>query len=253
MAVNEKLLHASIFGFYLAVMIRVVMIGNFNEPSSAGFFKLYIKFSSRFLTKWTFIMIFTYYSCMVLVHLLNLISGYSKISNKLRRIADTIFTVIVVPTGMFITPGFWITYNINRDLIFPTWLEEIIPGWVNHGVHTFNSILPLMDLLLVKHTFSPWPETLYYTALYFGSYMVCLFGTYFQHDFWLYPIFEKMTLLQSFLTCIAFVSMILLFHYIARLAGVKYGTCEVEMRQKKENHYSKNVSNGNVPLRQKNK
>ncbi|CAH1406765.1 unnamed protein product [Nezara viridula] len=242
MAVNEKLLHTSIYGYYLAVLCRILMVGDLTGVSSNTFFDLYMRFNSRFLTKWTFIVILIYYSSMVLSHFLNLIFGESKSSYKLRRFADALFTTIVLPIGMYITIGFWIVYHIDRDLIFPIWLEEIIPGWVNHGVHTFNLVLPLIDLFLVKHTFPPWSEAVYYSALYCGSYTICLFGTYFQHGFWLYPIFEKMTLFQSICYCIVIYILVLVFHHIVKHAAIKFGISDMEIQQKEKNHCSKKVS-----------
>ncbi|CAH1406763.1 unnamed protein product [Nezara viridula] len=239
MAVNERLLHVSIFGINLAVLIRLMMVGNVTLAKPNILFNFYKRFNMRFLTKWTFMINLTYYFCMVLVHILNMLSVNSKTSFKLRRFADALFTTIVVPIGMFITLAFWTIYLIDKNLIFPNWLEEVIPLWVNHGIHTFNSVLPLVDLVLVKHTFSTWPETVFYIALYFASYMICLFGTYFQHGIWLYPIFSKMTFIQSVCFCLASYFLSLIIYFIVRLIGIRLGTSVVKSHQKEKKHSNK--------------
>ncbi|XP_066906874.1 androgen-dependent TFPI-regulating protein isoform X2 [Halyomorpha halys] len=235
MALKETVLHLTIFGFNLAVLIRLIMVGNTHLEPPNALFTLYKRFNLRFLTKWTFGVMFTYYTCMVLVHILNSISVNSKLSHKLRTFADAIFTVIVVPAGTFITVAFWSIYLFDRNLIFPSWMEKVIPAWVNHGMHTFNSVLPLVDLFLVKHTFSPWSESIYYSGLYFGSYILCLFGTYFQYGIWLYPIFTKMTFLQSICFCVSGYLLNLVFYSIARLIAINLDTNQTKKKKKTKN------------------
>ena len=45
------------------------------------------------------------------------------------------------------------TYVVDKDLMFPAYMEEVVTPLLNHGFHTFNSILPILDMMLIKHKF----------------------------------------------------------------------------------------------------
>ncbi|KAK2151971.1 hypothetical protein LSH36_344g04064, partial [Paralvinella palmiformis] len=52
--------------------------------------------------------------------------------NSLQKIRDIFAAVIVFPIGSFVVLTFWILYAIDRELVFPKELDDLIPPWLNH-------------------------------------------------------------------------------------------------------------------------
>ncbi|XP_063488161.1 androgen-induced gene 1 protein isoform X25 [Symphalangus syndactylus] len=43
---------------------------------------------------------------------------------------------------LFVVAVFWIIYAYDREMIYPKLLDNFIPGWLNHGMHT--TVLPFI-------------------------------------------------------------------------------------------------------------
>lgn len=65
------------------------------------------------------------------------------------------FLSVVFPLSMFVCNTFWYVYHTNRDLIFPPVVEDSIPPWYNHTLHTLPAFIVFLHILLVKHRSSP--------------------------------------------------------------------------------------------------
>jgi hypothetical protein len=53
-----------------------------------------------------------------------------------------------------VTLSFWGIFFVNRDMIYPKPLDEAIPSWQNHVLHTFPILTGLLDSFFTKHTYS---------------------------------------------------------------------------------------------------
>lgn len=65
---------------------------------------------------------------------------------------------------------FWGLYSINRELIFPKKVEEILPGWVNHSLHTSILVYAVLELLTSYHKPSSKKSQLLAVTAVFVSY-----------------------------------------------------------------------------------
>ena len=50
-----------------------------------------------------------------------------------------------------VTIIFWTLYLINRDLIFPKVIEQIVPVWQNHILHTMPLVSVLLECFIREH------------------------------------------------------------------------------------------------------
>ena len=50
-----------------------------------------------------------------------------------------------------VTIIFWTLFLVNRDLIFPKIIEEIIPIWQNHIMHTMPLVSVFVECFLREH------------------------------------------------------------------------------------------------------
>ena len=46
---------------------------------------------------------------------------------------------------------FWTLYFIDIDLIIPKKIEELIPNWQNHIMHTLPLIVIFVEMLIKEH------------------------------------------------------------------------------------------------------
>ncbi|XP_024085610.1 androgen-dependent TFPI-regulating protein-like [Cimex lectularius] len=129
---------------------------------------------------------------MVFAHFLNIFRFGQKSASKLYSVADYLFTSVATPMAFLVSIVFWVLFTIDRELVFPKVLDMVIPVWVNHSIHTFNSLIAIVDMALVNHKFSSWTSSLKGTFTYLALYAVCLYGTYFQTGIWLYPVLKEM-------------------------------------------------------------
>ncbi|XP_049620759.1 LOW QUALITY PROTEIN: androgen-dependent TFPI-regulating protein [Suncus etruscus] len=68
---------------------------------------------------------------------------------------DQLFTTLVFPISTFIFLTFWIFFLYDQELVFPKALDDLIPTWLNHAMHTFILPLSLVEIMQRPHSYSP--------------------------------------------------------------------------------------------------
>ncbi|KYQ90289.1 hypothetical protein DLAC_11750 [Tieghemostelium lacteum] len=48
---------------------------------------------------------------------------------------------------------FWSIYFVDRELIYPKYLDAIFPSYINHIQHTLPGIFAILELILVNHQY----------------------------------------------------------------------------------------------------
>ncbi|XP_041114379.1 androgen-dependent TFPI-regulating protein-like, partial [Polyodon spathula] len=61
-----------------------------------------------------------------------------------------------IPSGILCGPvlSFWLLYAHDRELVYPKPLDDIIPQWLNHAMHTGILPLLLVELYIIPHHFT---------------------------------------------------------------------------------------------------
>ncbi|KAL1463383.1 hypothetical protein WDU94_015138 [Cyamophila willieti] len=76
----------------------------------------------------------------------------------LEKFLEKSFLSIVFPLSLSVCSLFWYVYFIDRELIYPKEVEELMaPSWYNHTLHTFPVVIVLLHLILVEHKSDPFP------------------------------------------------------------------------------------------------
>ncbi|XP_066994687.2 androgen-dependent TFPI-regulating protein isoform X3 [Anabrus simplex] len=122
---------------------------------------------------------------------------YSKTSdtytNNVKNFPFRFFTVWNF-TAVFM---FWVLFLVDRKLVFPPEIDNVIPAWVNHAIHTNIIITAVMELATTFHRYPrARNRAIMGITLYIIAYGVCYFSTYFIHGTWLYPVYEVMNWTQ---------------------------------------------------------
>lgn len=145
---------------------------------------------------------------------------------RLQKLADLVFTTMVLPLAIFIPVSFWGLYAIDRNLIYPEVFDEVIPQYINHFVHTAILLWALCEVYLFHHHFpgTKWAAAIIFT--YSLAYSLWLVYLYVATNWWCYSFMRRigsLYVMAPFFAC----SMLLCFglHLLGRwVAKVRWGT-----------------------------
>lgn len=149
------------------------------------------------ISVWNLILQISYFIyCTVFIDFAD--SGPGKSWKKLRlqqnkKIRDFIFVSLVFPVTIDVCVMFWAICAVNKPLLFPNEMNNWIPDWYNHAVHTNPIVLTLFDMATTKHRL---PKLIESTAGLFamsGSYVTCLLYNKFTTGRWVYLIIGEVT------------------------------------------------------------
>lgn len=150
------------------------------------------RFNMRYLTSWN-MTLQTLYLMLALVFELFLLNK-QKISVKtlenFSKFRGYIFTTLVFPSTMVVAFFFWLFYHLNTEYVLPNGIDDIMPGWVNHSIHTNIIFLPLIEFTLQKMWVPSLKTALTGLTLYSHVYNSFYLFTYFETGKWLYPLYE---------------------------------------------------------------
>ncbi|XP_040483800.1 androgen-induced gene 1 protein isoform X5 [Ursus maritimus] len=115
--------------------------------------------SWKFLTFIDLVIQAVFFGICVLTDLSSLLtrgSGNQEQERQLRKLIslrDWMLAVLAFPVGVFVVAVFWIIYAYDREMIYPKLLDNFIPGWLNHGMHT--TVLPfiLIEMRTSHHAY----------------------------------------------------------------------------------------------------
>ena len=65
---------------------------------------------------------------------------------------------------------FWSVYLIDRELVFPSAVSVIVPGWMNHSMHTVIIVALVIEMRITRHRYSKRSLGLAALALYLTIY-----------------------------------------------------------------------------------
>ncbi|XP_061560400.1 androgen-induced gene 1 protein isoform X1 [Phycodurus eques] len=136
---------------------------------------------------------------------------------KLIGLRDWMMAVLAFPVGAFVVFTFWSLYLYDRELVYPKLLDNFIPQWLNHGMHT--TVLPfiIIEMRTTHH---------HYPSRSCGVAAVCCFGvgyilwTCWVHQvtgMWVYPVLERITPLARLVFFSVLTAVICVFYLLGEI------------------------------------
>ncbi|KAM9798292.1 androgen-induced gene 1 protein [Neosynchiropus ocellatus] len=133
---------------------------------------------------------------------------------KLVSLRDWMLAVLAFPCGAFVVSMFWSLYLYDRELVYPRLLDNFIPQWLNHGMHT--TVLPfiIIEMRTTRHR---------YPSRAAGLLAVCCFGLAYVGwtcwvqqvtGVWVYPVLERITPLARVVFFSAMTAVICLLYVL---------------------------------------
>lgn len=111
----------------------------------------------------------------------------------LTKARDFYFTALAFPVGTFVFVSFWTLYTYDRELVYPKMLDEIIPVWLNHAMHTFIMPLLLLQMFLQHHRYPSRTKGIFSLALFAALYLSWVLWVHHASGIWVYPIMAHLS------------------------------------------------------------
>ncbi|KAM3955399.1 androgen-dependent TFPI-regulating protein-like [Aphomia sociella] len=220
----SKHIYFRILGYVATIVIHVGNMVVMSQPKpkhimADPYVRGYLEMRSRYLTRWTFFMQIFYAICGLICDILTLKNSSRKdydLPKFLKGFRDTLFAGIVWPATLLVFAFFWTVYLIDRSLIFPTFLDEIVSVTSNHIMHTAILPIALWEILFQPRSVpKSHIKNIFFMALYFGLYLAVLIYTYIERRRWIYPVFQKIYGTIYFYIVIGFIVLLCLtFYYL---------------------------------------
>ncbi len=139
--------------------------------------------------------------------------NYYKYS-KLHSICDGLYGCLAFPVAAVVSILFWSLYAIDRELVYPKALDEVIPHWLNHVMHTAPVFFLLVDTLLTCHRLPNRKTGIKICTLFSILYYISILVWHEVDGVWVYPLFEVLDYFQRALFFL-FATVFIVFLYLA--------------------------------------
>ncbi|XP_030625604.1 androgen dependent TFPI regulating protein 1 [Chanos chanos] len=151
----------------------------------------------KYLTFINLVMQTVFFGVCVLTDLIHVVLPNKKTRSGLplllTKIRDVFFTVLAFPVGTFVFLSFWSIYAYDRELVFPKFLDDIIPAWLNHALHTVILPLVLVQTYLQQHKYPSCINGILGLALFSSIYLAWVLWVHHVSGIWVYPIMAHLS------------------------------------------------------------
>ncbi|XP_010221752.1 PREDICTED: androgen-induced gene 1 protein [Tinamus guttatus] len=112
---------------------------------------------------------------------------------KLISLRDWMMAVLAFPIGVFVVTMFWSIYIYDRELVYPKLLDNFIPAWLNHGMHT--TVLPfiLIEMRTTHHEYPSRSCGLAAVCTFAVGYILWVCWIHHVTGVWVYPLLEYLS------------------------------------------------------------
>ncbi|XP_078665108.1 androgen-induced gene 1 protein-like isoform X3 [Branchiostoma floridae x Branchiostoma belcheri] len=219
--------HVLFFGVYVYKELHIMWYISPHLPGTDTF----LQQSSR-LTVWNTMAHTVFFSSCVLADFIEGVLG--KKAAGLRKVQDFVLASILFPMSMIVMVVFWGIYAVDRELIFPTSLDHVIPPWINHVWHTTIVPVLLLEMYMVHHKYPSRRAGLTGAVTLGLVYLTWILIVAKVGGFWVYPFMAVMTGFQFVLFCCCTAAIGCVFYLTGELCNnVFWGPRETPRKQKK--------------------
>ncbi|XP_052761334.1 androgen-induced gene 1 protein-like isoform X1 [Mya arenaria] len=116
--------------------------------------------------------------------------------SKLQSFLDVYLAALVYPVGVFVVMTFWGIYAVDRELVYPKKLDELIPQWLNHTMH--STVLPflLIEKIVVYHEYPTRRRGMSILLAFALLYLCWILWIAYYANIWVYPVLAVMEVHQ---------------------------------------------------------
>ncbi|XP_014744102.1 PREDICTED: androgen-induced gene 1 protein [Sturnus vulgaris] len=189
--VPSQVLHAAILLSYCSILCNYKAIDMPAHQTYGG--------SWKFLTFIDLVIQAVFFGICVLTDLSSLLTRgndsqeQERQLKKLISLRDWMMAVLAFPVGVFVVTMFWSIYIYDRELVYPKLLDNFIPAWLNHGMHT--TVLPfvLIEMRTTHHQYPSRSCGLAAVCTFAVGYILWVCWIHHVTGVWVYPLLEHLS------------------------------------------------------------
>ncbi|XP_063243481.1 androgen-dependent TFPI-regulating protein-like [Bacillus rossius redtenbacheri] len=176
------LLHHAVAIWWL---VRPKDLAGVTEPTTLNL----QRYPCRFFTGWNLVAQTSFLCACVFEDLRG--DRQSRLAPHVARLADLVFWALVFPGTIFVGSVFWTLYTLDRELVYPTPIDAVLPRWLNHAMHTDIAAVLAAGMCRPR---APPPRPLALAALlaYIACYDCVFLHAYTDGNVWIYPVFAEL-------------------------------------------------------------
>ena len=200
-----------------------------------------LHFASKFLpflTYWN-VLLQLFYFCVCLLDAIVGSKDKSKAktpTSPLQRFRDFLFSTLAFPVSILVTTSFWAIYGVNRELIWPSFLDKIYPLWVNHMVHTTCMLSQVIEMTMVFHVFPTNKTGMTTTIGFYLTYLTWILYLAFNKGVWIYPILQKLPTIGRAIFIIVFGVVGCIIYFLGKTLNGMIWSRYVAYKQSSKHH-----------------
>ncbi|XP_023726183.1 androgen-dependent TFPI-regulating protein isoform X1 [Cryptotermes secundus] len=182
--------HLLVFVHHAYVTFHLLMQIDFAKSDDEYVQNVLKRFKWRYFTCWNFAVQIVYFFICMTEDFLRLTKRTESVQDWVRQVKDFIFTSLLFPGTLFVSSMFWGLYMIDRELVFPSALDAIMPSWTNHSTHTVISVALVVEMRITRHRYSKRSLGLAALALYLTVYDSLCLNAFLSDGTWIYPVYR---------------------------------------------------------------
>ncbi|XP_062871512.1 androgen dependent TFPI regulating protein 1 isoform X2 [Trichomycterus rosablanca] len=185
--------HLVIFGWYVFILkVNCSSVISNKHPGARSYGGRW-----KYLTFINMVMQTVFFGLCAVTDLVHVVlprkSATSGFPAFLLTVQDFFFAVLAFPVGTFVFTSFWSIYSYDRELVFPKFLDDIIPTWHNHAMHTVIMPLLLLQMFLQHHRYPSRSKGIFSLAVFVASYLAWVLWVRHASGIWVYPIMAHLS------------------------------------------------------------
>ncbi|ELK14974.1 hypothetical protein PAL_GLEAN10016452 [Pteropus alecto] len=126
--------HSLVLSWYIFINYYIFQLGR--DPQKRKIFPNAQRW--KYLTFLNLLLQTIFYGVACLEDVLKRIKGKKDIK-FITAFRDLLFTTLAFPVSTVVFLLFWILFLYDREVVYPKYLDDIFPVWLNHAMGSFSS------------------------------------------------------------------------------------------------------------------
>ncbi|XP_039713475.1 androgen-dependent TFPI-regulating protein [Pteropus medius] len=178
--------HSLVLSWYIFINYYIFQLGR--DPQKRKIFPNAQRW--KYLTFLNLLLQTIFYGVACLEDVLKRIKGKKDIK-FITAFRDLLFTTLAFPVSTVVFLLFWIFFLYDREVVYPKYLDDIFPVWLNHAMHTCVLPSSLIEVIFRPYCYPLKKKGLSILTVAFLAYISRILWIYSQTGTWVYPVFAK--------------------------------------------------------------
>ncbi|GAB0092534.1 androgen-induced gene 1 protein [Sergentomyia squamirostris] len=152
------------------------------------------------------------------VSLANDFVGSNRVSHTklplIRKLKDYMMVSLAFPLAANVSTTFWTLMAIDRELVFPKFLDDFVPTWLNHIMHTNILICIVIEIFMSIRKYPGRRQGMLGLIVFMTGYLVWIHVIRHYSGVWVYPVLDVLPFALRIVFFIVVIGLTCLFYIL---------------------------------------